>query len=68
MKSMSGKPCECCGGPTGDGVEYAIELTCFEPSTESYLEDEMLVVCPRCYGHVCSALGVERPAKDGEQR
>lgn len=64
---MSGKPCECCGGPTGDGVEYAIELTCFEPSTESYLEDEMLVICPRCYGLVASAAGVERMTREEKQ-
>lgn len=57
-----------------DGLEEVVRCEeCFmsaprEPGMESYLEDEMLVVCPRCYGHVCSALGVERPAKDGEQR
>lgn len=66
---MSGNTCECCGGPTGDdGVEYAVEITQYEPATEYYRQDERRMICPRCYGHISSALGVEPRSNEAAGR
>lgn len=65
---MSGKQCECCCAPLeGTTVEHAIELTRYDEVAGAYVEDERLVICPRCYGLVASAAGVERMTREAEQ-
>ncbi|MVM54534.1 hypothetical protein [Gordonibacter urolithinfaciens] len=61
--------CECCGASIKDArYDYAVEITKYDHATELYAEDEMLVICRRCYGHVASALGVERPEENGDRQ
>ena len=65
---MSGKQCECCGASLeGSTVEHAIELTRYDEVAGAYVEDERLVICPRCYGLVASAACVEGVTLEAEQ-